>query len=108
MPAAINARWFDANGNLGNAYRDAVFAAQPTITGPDALQQFTQKFAASHNIAPPAALDPDGSLAAIVKADFALGKSIGVDHTPTIWVVTASSKAAPFVEVVDRAQPLCQ
>jgi len=78
------------------------FAAQPTIVSRDSLRQFTQKFADSHKIDLPLEIDPDGSLAALVKADFALGKSIGVGHTPTIWVVTANSKGAPFVEVVDR------
>ncbi len=39
-----------------------------------------------------------------VKADYALGQRIGIEHTPTIWVVTANSKGAPFVEVVDRSK----
>jgi dipeptidyl aminopeptidase/acylaminoacyl peptidase len=104
MQAAVNARWFDAKANLGNEYRDALFAAQSTIADRDALQQFTQKFAASHQITLPAPIDPDGTLSAAVKADFALGNSIGVQHTPTIWVVTANSKGAPFIEVVDRGQ----
>ena len=105
MPAAVNARWFDTQSEtLGNQYRDAIFAAQPTITGRDALQLFTQQFAASHKIDLPTAIDPNGTLAALVKADLALGKSIGLQHTPTIWVVTAFGNGAPFVEVVDRGQ----
>ena len=63
-----------------------------------------QKFADSHKIALPFAVDPQGKLAALVKADYALGQRIGIEHTPTIWVVTANSKGAPFVEVVDRSQ----
>ncbi len=39
-----------------------------------------------------------------VKADYSLGQRIGIEHTPTIWVVTANSKGAPFVEVVDRSK----
>jgi protein-disulfide isomerase len=39
-----------------------------------------------------------------VKTDYALGQRIGIEHTPTIWVVTAQSKGAPFVEVVDRSK----
>ena len=39
-----------------------------------------------------------------MKGDYALGQRIGVEHTPTIWVVTANSKGAPFVEVVDRSK----
>jgi protein-disulfide isomerase len=68
------------------------------------LRQFTQKFAEEHSIQLPFAMDPQGALAAQVKADYALGQRIGIEHTPTIWVVTANSKGAPFVEVVDRTK----
>ena len=103
--AAVNARWFDLKSKvLGDEYRDQVFANQISITNQDQLRQFTEKFAASHNLALPFALDPQGKLAAAVKADYALGQRIGIEHTPTIWVVTANSKGAPFVEVVDRSK----
>jgi protein-disulfide isomerase len=103
--AAVNARFFDLRGKaLGDEYRDEVFANQRSILNPDSLTQFTQKFADSHKIALPFAVDPQGKLAAEVKADYALGQRIGIEHTPTIWVVTANSKGAPFVEVVDRSK----
>jgi protein-disulfide isomerase len=103
--AAINARWFDTRSKkLGDEYRDQVFANQPSIVNLDGLRQFTEKFAQSHGIQLPFAIDPQGKLAAEVKADYALGQRIGIEHTPTIWVVTANSKGAPFVEVVDRAK----
>jgi protein-disulfide isomerase len=103
--AAVNARWFDTHGKaLGDEYRDQVFANQASIVSPDALLQFTQKFAAAHGLALPFAVDPQGKLAELVKADYALGQRIGIEHTPTIWVVTANSKGAPFVEVVDRSK----
>jgi protein-disulfide isomerase len=103
--AAVNARWFDTRSKkLGDDYRDEVFANQISITTIDALNQFTEKFAQSHNVALPFAIDPQGKLAAEVKADYALGQKIGIEHTPTIWVVTANSKGAPFVEVVDRTK----
>jgi protein-disulfide isomerase len=105
MQAAINARWFDTKSKkLGDEYRDAVFAAQPTIVNLDGLRQFTEKFAADRKISLPFAIDPQGKLAAEVKADYALGQRVGIEHTPTIWVVTANSKGAPFVEVVDRSK----
>ncbi len=105
MNAAINARWFDLKSKaLGDEYRDAVFASQQSITSLDGLNQFTQKFAADHHIALPFAIDPQGKLISQVKADYALGQRIGIEHTPTIWVVTANSKGAPFVEVVDRTK----
>jgi len=103
--AAVNARWFDTHGKkIGDQYRDDVFAAQPTIVSPDILREFTDKWAKDHGIALPFAMDPQGSLAALVKADYALGQRIGIEHTPTIWVVTANSKGAPFIEVVDRTK----
>jgi protein-disulfide isomerase len=106
MQAAVNARWFDTKSKkLGDEYRDAVFANQASL-GEDAnqLRQFTEKFADEHKVALPFAIDPQGKLQAEVKADYALGQRIGIEHTPTIWVVTANSKGAPFVEVVDRSK----
>ncbi|MGA3135652.1 MAG: thioredoxin domain-containing protein [Terracidiphilus sp.] len=103
--AAVNARWFDIKSKaLGDEYRDQVFANQISIVSPESLSQFTQKFAQSHNIALPFAIDPLGKLASDVKADYALGQRVGIEHTPTIWVVTANSKGAPFIEVVDRSK----
>ncbi|MGA3080543.1 MAG: thioredoxin domain-containing protein [Terracidiphilus sp.] len=104
--AAVNARWFDAAKGkaLGDEYRDEVFANQPSIYNLAALRQFTEKFAQSHGISLPFAIDPQGKLAAAVQADKDLGLRIGIEHTPTIWVVTANSKGAPFIEVVDRSQ----
>jgi protein-disulfide isomerase len=103
--AAVNARWFDLKSHaLGDEFRDAVFSNQPSITSPEVLRDFTEKFAQSKGIALPFAIDPQGKLAAMVKADYALGQRIGIEHTPTIWVVTASSKGAPFVEVLDRTK----
>ncbi len=104
--AAVNARWFDAakGKTLGDEYRDQVFANQISIVGLDGLRQFTEKFAQSRGVAMPFAIDPQGKLAADVKADYALGQRVGIEHTPTIWIVTDHSKGAPFVEVVDRSR----
>jgi protein-disulfide isomerase len=104
--AAVYARWFDLRSKkLGDDYRDSVFANQRSIETPADLTQFTEKFAQSHGIALAFAVDPQGKLAAEVKADYALGQRIGIEHTPTIWVVTDGANAAPpFVEVVDRTR----
>ncbi|HEX4321228.1 MAG TPA: thioredoxin domain-containing protein [Acidobacteriaceae bacterium] len=101
--AAVNARWFDAKSKkLGDDYRDAVFASQPSITTLNVLRQFTEKFANDHKVGPmPFAVDPEGKFAGEVKADQALGQRIGIDHTPTIWIVTSGSRGAPFIEVLD-------
>ena len=102
--AAVNARWFDTKSRkLGDEYRDDIFAAQPSLgEDPAKMSDFTQKFASEHGIAFPFNVDPQGKLAAEVKSDYALGQRVGIEHTPTIWVVTDHSKGAPFVEVVDR------
>jgi protein-disulfide isomerase len=103
--AAVNARFFDTKSQaLGNEYRDYIFANQISIETPAQLQQFTQRFADAHKVALPFAIDPMGKLAQEVKADFALGQKIGIEHTPTIWIVTNASHAPPFVEVVDRSK----
>jgi protein-disulfide isomerase len=103
--AAVNARWFDTKSKkIGDDYRDSVFANQRSIETPAQLAQFTQTYAQGHGLALPFAIDPQGKLTAEVKADYALGQRIGIQHTPTIWIVTAGSSAAPFVEVVDRSR----
>ena len=101
--AAVYARWFDTRGkDLGNQYRDAVFANQRSIETRGELLSFTQKFASSHGQQLPFMVDPQGKLAAEVNADADLGKRIGVDHTPTIWIVTSGGKAPPYREVLDN------
>ena len=45
--AAVDARWFDTKSKrLGDGFRDAIFAAQPTIHGENDLRAFADKFAA--------------------------------------------------------------
>lgn len=103
--AAVDARWFDTQSPaLGDRFRDAVFAAQPSIHTQDDLQAFAVRFAGDHHLTFPFAVDPHGRLAALVEADYALGQSVGIRHTPTIWVVTNRSSGQPFVEVVDRSR----
>ena len=103
--AAVDARWFDTKSKrLGDDFRDATFAAQPTIHSQEDLLAFAQKFAQDHKLSFPFAVDPQGRLAQLVKADDDLGQSVGIQHTPTIWVVTNRKSGSPFVEVVDRSR----
>ena len=60
------------------------------------------KFAQEHKVGFPVAVDPDGRLQELVKADYSLGQSVGIQHTPTIWVVTNQASGTPFVEVIDQ------
>jgi protein-disulfide isomerase len=104
--AAVYARWFDAQGNdLGNQYRGYIFANQISIETRPQLVQWTQRFAQAHGLALPFAIDPQGKLTAEVKADYALGQSVGIQHTPTIWIITNGAHGAPpYIEVVDRSK----
>lgn len=103
--AAVAARWFDTKSKkTGDDFRDAVFANQTSIQTQDDLRAFAQKFAQQHGLAFPFVVDPQGKLAAEVKADYELGQSIGIQHTPTIWIVTNKTTGTPFVEVVDRTR----
>jgi protein-disulfide isomerase len=103
--AAIMARWFDTKSvKIGNEFRDQVFANQQSITSPEQFKAFAEKFAAEKKMSIPFAIDPQGKLAAAVEADKALGTRIGIQHTPTIYVVSNSQAGTPFVEVVDRTQ----
>lgn len=102
--AALNARWFDTKSkDIGDQYRLYIFSHQMEIT-PDNLRAKTQAFADEHKLTLPTFVDPSGSLAAKVKADYNLGQRVGIIHTPTLYVVSNTSRGTPFVEVVDRDQ----
>jgi protein-disulfide isomerase len=101
--AAINARWFDLKSkDLGEEYRNQIFANQSSIYNPDSLREFTQKFAESHKIAwPVMGADPQGKLAAELQADNDLSVRTGIHSTPTVFIVEANGKGAPFTQVRD-------
>jgi protein-disulfide isomerase len=88
---------------LGDEYRLFIFANQPQIT-PQNLHGMTERFAADNKVAFPFVVDPSGELTAKVKADYAMGQRVGLQHTPTIYVVSDTARGTPFVEVVDRTQ----
>ena len=107
--AAVYARWFDASPKgkaLGDEYRDQVFANQGAIYNLNALNKFTSDFARSHGMQLPFSLDP--KFEAQVTADYNLGVRIGIDHTPTVWVVTEHSKGAPYIEIPTDMHTLYQ
>ncbi len=102
--AAVNARYFDTKSKkLGDDYRLFIFANQAQIN-PQNLRGMTERFAADNKIVFPFVVDPSGDLTAKVKADYAMGQRVGLDHTPTIYVVSDTTRGLPFVEVVDRTQ----
>src|SRR5437868_12425192 len=102
--AAVIAKYFDSKAKaLGAAWRDYCFENQPAIT-PENLRSNAEKFAAQNKTSLPFVVDPDGKFAAQVRTDFALGQRVGIEHTPTIYVVSNKASGQPFVEVVDRSQ----
>jgi protein-disulfide isomerase len=105
--AAIDARWFDEHSKgLGDEFRDSVFANQENIYNQGVLNQFAQKFAQDHGIALPFATDPQGKLDAEVTADTELGKRMGIDATPTIFVVWDGPHGATYKQITDPDRDL--
>lgn len=102
--AAVLARYFDTHAQkLGDEFRDQVFAHQLEIT-PGNLHGFAERFAADHKVDLPFMIDPQGKLAAEVNADRDLGNRIGINHTPTVYVVSNKNSSQPYVEVTDTTQ----
>jgi len=102
--AAVNARYFDTkSAKLGDQYRLYIFQNQLYITKQN-LRGYTEKFAEQNKVVLPFIVDPSGDLAAKVKADHQLGERLPLDHTPTIYIVSNSTRGTPFVEVKDRTQ----
>jgi protein-disulfide isomerase len=106
--AAVIARYFDTHSKeLGNQFRDYIFQHQPEIT-PDNLQAFAQRFATDHKVDLPFVVDPQGKFAALVNEDKDLGRRVGIQHTPTIYVVSGKPQAKPFMEVENPDKQLYQ
>jgi protein-disulfide isomerase len=103
--AAVIARYFDAHYSkeLGNEFRLDVFSHQPEIF-PNTLHAFAERFANDHKATLPFAVDPDGKLAALIKADKDVGLSLKIGHTPTIYIVSNKKGGKPYVEVTDTNQ----
>ena len=102
--AAIINRYFESkSAKLAESWRDFVFKNQAAITSQDQLMQRADEFAKANGTSMPMLLDPGNKFDKAIKADMALGQRIGVQHTPTIWIVSNSGKDEPFVEVVDRS-----
>ena len=86
FPAAILARYFaEQSEQLGAKFRSYVFEHQPAIT-PENLRGWGEKFAEQHGVQLPADVDPEGKLQAAVQADFDLGRRIGLEYVPLMFV----------------------
>jgi len=97
--AAVTARYFDSiSKDLGDQYRDYIFQHQMEII-PQTLRGFSERFAAAHKVDLPFVIDPQGKFAAEVTADRDLAKTLNLDHTPTIFIVSNKTHGTPYVEV---------
>lgn len=102
--AHVMARYFDSKSPaLGEEFRHFLFANQNSITK-DNLRGTAEKFAAEHKTTLPFVVDPTGQFTSQVRDDFSLAQRVGVQHTPTIYIVSNSERGQPFVEVADRTQ----
>lgn len=104
LPAAVLARWFGTRSpELEAQFRSFVFQNQPGV-GPDNIRLLAEQFAATQGIVLPADVDPDGSLAAAVQADYDLGRRIGLEYVPLIFVLGRVEGSTRADEVTDTAQ----
>jgi protein-disulfide isomerase len=111
---AVLARYFGSKSPaLGVDFREYIFQHQQEITGTNPndesgqkqrLRAAAEKFAQEHKTALPFVVDPQNKFANAIRADRDLGVRIGIQHTPTLYVVNNSRTGRPFIEVVDRTQ----
>jgi len=103
--ASVYAHYFRSKStpknNLEMKFRLYIYQNQSAITQQN-LREYVDKFAKENDAAVPFVVDPQGRLAAAVRAAKDKGIAVQVQHTPTIYVVTAKTTGKPFVEVVNR------
>ena len=103
--AHVTARYFDTKSKeLGEEFRRWVFKNQRFITKQN-VGGMIDRFATEHHVTVPAPVDPKGELAAKVNADKAIGEKLGIDHTPTVYVV-GDSRRTPYIEVKEPQSQL--
>lgn len=112
--AALMARYFSSKSPaLGIAFKEYIFQRQAQINGPNLMDGETQKrtlrklaeqFAQEHKTTLPFVVDPQGKFAAEIQQNKRVGERVGIQHTPTLYVVTDRQQGTPFVEVVDRTR----
>jgi len=102
--AAVFARYFDSKSQkLGEDFRGYIFKNQTQIDKQN-LRQYVDKFANDNKTPIPFVLDADGQLKAKIIADRDLGNQIGLQHTPTIFVIGNGGPATPPIEIDDYSK----
>lgn len=106
--AAVFAHYFDAQSKqLGYDFRDYIYQHQPEIT-PGNLRNFVQKFADERKVPLPFVIDPQGKLNAEVTAAREYATQAGIQHTPTVYVITKKADGDHSVEVKEPTTELYQ
>ena len=97
--AAIFSNYLQAkvSPQLAEEYRREVFASQQRISSKDDLRSFNQGFMTKAGKPMPFVVDPTGEYDREVNASTAEGSRFGLQHTPTIFVVTPTH----WIEVAD-------
>jgi len=102
--AAVFARYFDTKSQkLGEDFRGYIYKNQTQIDKQN-LRQYVDKFANDNKTPIPFVLDPGGQLKAKIIADRNLGSQIGLQHTPTIFVIGNGGPATPPIEIDDYSK----
>jgi protein-disulfide isomerase len=90
-PAAIWARYLEAQSSkTADEYRGDIYASQQKIENVEELNEITKEFFQKHSLSFPENPDPTGQINGSIDADIALGKKIGLVHTPTIVVCSGA------------------
>ncbi len=88
MDGALLARYFASKSKtLGDEFRLFIYQNQSQITKGN-LHSYAERFASEHKVDLPFVVDPQGQLAAGIKADQDLGQKVDLTETPTIFVVS--------------------
>ena len=102
--AAVFARYFDSKSEkLGDDFRGYIFKNQSQIDKSN-LRQYVQKFADDNKTPLPFVVDPNEQFKTKILADRQMGTQMGLQHTPTIFVIGNGGAATPAVEVEDRTK----
>ena len=101
--AAVNARYFALQSQqLGDEFRGYMLQNQSRISDESELRSFTERFAEERQLRLPAIIDGEGKLAESVHQDFLLGQRLGLEHTPTVFVVGNGAVSAALVGPVNH------
>ena len=100
--AALYARFFEEKYGkpVSDAFRLFIYQYQPQVTK-DNLRTYAERFASDKKLELPFMLDPQGKLAAAIRADSDFGTNVvKINETPTTFVVTSKGSQ----HVTDYAQ----